>query len=121
MTKLFVGGFPLNMKELELVQLISPYGTVDTIKIVRDKKTGKCKGYAFLEMKDKAGAENAMDALNGVMLKDKALSLNIVPDAPPVSAPAPQRFAPKPGSGERFTRMIKPGEALKPKRPRKQF
>jgi len=38
MTKLFVGGFPLDMTELELVQLVSPHGTVNTIKIVRDKK-----------------------------------------------------------------------------------
>jgi len=121
MTKLFVGGFPLNMKELELVQLVSPYGTVDTIKIVRDKKTGKCKGYAFLEMSDLAGAENAMDALNGVMLKDKALTLNIVPETVAPPKPAPQKFAPRPAAGERFTRMIKPGEAVKPKRPRKQF
>lgn len=89
MTKLFVGGFPLDMNELQLVQMISPYGEVSTIKIVRDKKTGKCKGYAFLEMMDKAGAENAIEALDGTMTANRPLNLNIVPDAPP----APSRPA----------------------------
>jgi RNA recognition motif-containing protein len=120
MTKLFVGGFPLNMKELELVQMISLYGTVSTIKIVRDKRTGKCKGYAFLEMTDRAGAENAIEALNGTVIKDKALSLNIVPDVP-APKQQPQRFSPRPGAGERFTRMVKPDEGARPKRTRRQF
>lgn len=38
MTKLFVGGFPLQITELELVQRLSLYGEVATIKIVGKKK-----------------------------------------------------------------------------------
>jgi RNA recognition motif-containing protein len=122
MTKLFVGGFPLDMKELELVQLISPYGTVNTIKIVRDKKTGKCKGYAFLEMADKIDAQNAIYALNGTPMKDKKLNLNIVEEAPP--PPPPPQFSPPKTErqpAERFSMMVKRDENVKPKRPRKQF
>ncbi len=44
LVKLYIGGFPLEMTELELVQTVSPYGEVSTIKIVRDKVTRKCKG-----------------------------------------------------------------------------
>eukprot|EP01037_Dinobryon_pediforme_P015115 gene15115-15258_t len=69
--QLFIGGFPLDITELELVQLVSPYGTVNTIKIVRDKKSGKCKGYAFLEMKDQTDAESVIDALDGSPMRDK--------------------------------------------------
>jgi RNA recognition motif-containing protein len=65
MVKLFVGGFPLEMTELELVQLIAPHGDVSTIKIVRDKKTRVCKGYAFLEMTDRKGAEQVIEMLDG--------------------------------------------------------
>jgi RNA recognition motif-containing protein len=78
MVKLFVGGFPLYMQEMELVQLISPYGEVDTIKIIRDKRTWICKGYAFVEMKDVGGAACAIEALNGAGMGDRILSLNIV-------------------------------------------
>jgi RNA recognition motif-containing protein len=86
MTKLFIGGFPLDITELALVQLVAPYGDVSTIKIVRDKKTRKCKGYAFIEMAELEGAQNAIEALSGTTFGDRELSLNIVqekPAAPP--------------------------------------
>lgn len=86
MVKLFVGGFPLDMTELELVQMVSPFADVSTIKIVRDKKTRICKGYAFLEVTEEIDALNAINELNGTQMKDRELLLNIVPDKP---APAP--------------------------------
>ena len=55
----------MDITELELVMIISPHGDVSTIKIVRDKKTGNCKGYAFVEMVDKDGAERAVARLPG--------------------------------------------------------
>ena len=82
MIKLFLGGFPLDSSELELVQLVSPYAEVSTIKIVRDKATKKCKGYAFLEVSDEAGADRAMDALDGSDIKGKPLSVNKVAEEP---------------------------------------
>ena len=78
MKKLFIGGFPLDITELELVQLVSPHGSVETIKIVRDRKTGICKGYAFLEMIDLAAAENAVAMLDKTMLAGRELTVNIV-------------------------------------------
>ncbi|HEY9195358.1 MAG TPA: RNA-binding protein [Mucilaginibacter sp.] len=88
MVKLFVGGFPLDMTELDLVKIINLHGEVSTIKIVRDKKTRICKGYAFLEMKDRAGAENAVIALDGTPMGDRVLNVkineeNAVKQAPP--------------------------------------
>ena len=80
MVKLFVGGFPLEMTELEIVKMIGPHGDVETIKIVRDKKTRICKGYAFLEMKDRTGAENAVIALDGTPIADRILSVKINDD-----------------------------------------
>jgi RNA recognition motif-containing protein len=80
MTKIFLGGFPLDSTELELVQLVSPYAEVSTIKIVRDKISKKSKGYAFLEIKDEKGADRIMDALDGAAMKSKSLTVNKVPD-----------------------------------------
>jgi RNA recognition motif-containing protein len=77
MVKLFVGGFPLDIEELELAKLFGPHGDISTVKIVRDKKTRICKGYAFIEMTDRIGAENAAEALNGSMMEGKALTVNI--------------------------------------------
>lgn len=82
MIKLFVGGFPLDMTELEIVQIIAPYADVVTIKIVRDKKTKICKGYAFLEIADRAGAEQAIIELDGTPLAGRELRLSIVETTP---------------------------------------
>jgi RNA recognition motif-containing protein len=88
MVKIFVGGFPLDMTELELVQMVALHGDVSTIKIVRDKKTKICKGYAFIEMTSLQAAEQVMDALNGTSLKGRELIINIVEEKP---APPPPR------------------------------
>ncbi len=82
MVKLFIGGFPLDMSELEIVQRVALHTDVLTIKIVRDKKTRVCKGYAFLEVADRAGAEQAIAALSGTHIAGRELLLNIVEDQP---------------------------------------
>lgn len=79
MVKVYIGGFPLELPdmELELVQLVSRYGEVDTIKVVRDKKTRKCKGYAFIEMPERKQADLAIEELDGTRFKGKILQLSI--------------------------------------------
>ncbi|MGF7082801.1 RNA recognition motif domain-containing protein [Mucilaginibacter sp. UYCu711] len=78
LTKLFIGGFPLDMTELEIVQLVALYAEVRTIKVVRDKKTKICKGYAFLETADQSGAELAIATLDGTLVAGRELRLSIV-------------------------------------------
>jgi RNA recognition motif-containing protein len=104
MTKLFISGFPLTSTELELVQMVAPYGTVSTIKIVRDKQTHKCKGYAFIEMTTAEEAENAVTALDGAEMQGRELKLNVVADEPAVKT---------------YVRLSPPGDPLRKKRPRR--
>jgi RNA recognition motif-containing protein len=111
MIKLFVGGFPLDMTELDLVKMINLHGEVSTIKIVRDKKTRICKGYAFLEMKDRAGAENAVNALDGTPIGDRTLNVKINEETPIRQAPPKKAFG--------FNSFKKPAEAVRNKRPRR--
>ena len=85
MVKIFVGGFPLEMEEMDLVRLVSPYGEVSTIKIVRDKATRICKGYAFLEITNEEGALAAIAALDGMQLGKRQLSVNLA--EPPQTTP----------------------------------
>lgn len=92
MVKLFVGGFPLDMTELDLVKIINLHGEVSTIKIVRDKKTRICKGYAFLEMKDREGAENAVIALDGTPMGDRILNVKINEETFVKKAPPKRNF-----------------------------
>jgi RNA recognition motif-containing protein len=77
MVKLFVGGFPLEITELELAKLIAPFGDIGTMKIVRDKQTRKCKGYAFVEMMTDEGADQAILNLDGVEMDGRVLTVKI--------------------------------------------
>jgi RNA recognition motif-containing protein len=125
MIKLFVGGFPLDITEMELVMMISPHGDVSTIKIVRDKKTGTCKGYAFLEMNDREGAERAVEALDGSAIGDRVLSVKINEEKPVVAKRPYSKFnsnySSSSSSKPSYTKVVRPGAEVKPKRPRKQF
>lgn len=77
MIKLFIVGFPRDMEEIELVELFSAYGTVSTVRIITDKDSGISKGYGFLEMTDEAGAQRAIDAMNGATIDEREISVRI--------------------------------------------
>ena len=113
MVKLFVSGFPLDITEIELAKLIAPHGDIATIKIVRDKKTRVCKGYAFVEMETQEGAEQASEALNGSVMQERELTVKIS-EAPPTP---PQR--PKFNATRRYSSAKpSPSSTERPKRPR---
>ncbi|MDH5179246.1 MAG: RNA-binding protein [Gammaproteobacteria bacterium] len=64
MKKLFVGSLPPGMTEESLTVLFSEYGKVRSIKLAKDLFSGKCKGFAYLEMEGHE-AKAAIDGLNG--------------------------------------------------------
>ena len=119
MTKLFVSGFPLDISELALVQLFGFHADIETIKIVRDKKTRVCKGYAFLEIANRKDAENAVEALDNTPYKGRMLSVKIKEEDPfpPMNSSWPE-VKPKSFKTNESHENISP--VIKPKRPRKQ-
>ena len=64
MKKIFVGGLPSTTTEESLQELFSQFGTVHSIKIVKDLFSGGCKGFGFLEMEGHE-ARAAITGLNG--------------------------------------------------------
>jgi RNA recognition motif-containing protein len=74
--KIFVGNLSWESTEEELNNLFAESGQVTSVKIITDKFTGQPKGFAFVEMATDAEARKAIEALNGTMLKDRALTVN---------------------------------------------
>jgi RNA recognition motif-containing protein len=64
MKKLFVGSLSPTTTEESLTELFSQYGKVRSLKLAKDLFSGKCKGFAFLEMEGHE-ARAAMAELNG--------------------------------------------------------
>ncbi|TSJ36407.1 RNA-binding protein [Mucilaginibacter corticis] len=77
--KLFIGGYPLEMDEMGLAQLIAPHGDIVEMKLVRDKKTRKAKGYAFVVMASENDAIAVISALDGTKTSNRRLIVSLAP------------------------------------------
>jgi RNA recognition motif-containing protein len=73
---IFVGNLPFEVTEDELKQIFEVHGKVTSVSILKDKFTGKPRGFGFVEMADKASAEIAISALNGKDLKGRNMTVN---------------------------------------------
>ena len=74
--KLYVGNLPFNTDETQLQDLFAQAGTVDTVNVVRDRETGRARGFAFVEMGTDAEAQTAINKLNSYELGGRALTVN---------------------------------------------
>ena len=54
---MYIGNLNYNVKEPDLREVMEEYGTVDSIKVITDRSSGKSKGFAFVEMPNHDGAE----------------------------------------------------------------
>lgn len=75
MKKLFVGSLPPTTTEKSLQELFSQYGTVRSIKLVKDLFSGTCKGFGFLEMEGHE-ARAAIAGLNGKSFEGHTIKVN---------------------------------------------
>lgn len=74
--KLYVGNLPFNTEEAQLQELFAQAGTVDTVSVVRDRETGRARGFAFVEMGSDEEAQQAIKQLNSYELGGRALTVN---------------------------------------------
>ncbi len=74
--KLYVGNLPYETDEAALQDLFSQAGTVDTVQIMRDRETGRARGFAFVEMATEADAQNAINQLNERPFGGRTLAVN---------------------------------------------
>jgi cold-inducible RNA-binding protein len=75
-TKLFVGNLSFDVVENDLQDLLSQHGPVNEVNVIMDKTTGRARGFAFVTMNTKEGADAAVLALNGKDWKGRALTVN---------------------------------------------
>ncbi|MCM2252572.1 MAG: RNA-binding protein [Ramlibacter sp.] len=91
--KLYVGNLSYSVRDEDLQQQFSAFGSVHSAKVIMDRDTGGSKGFAFVEMSSPAEAEAAIQGLNGKNFGGRDLTVNI---ARPTEARSPR------GSGGGF-------------------
>lgn len=76
-SKLYVGNLPYSATEDELKSLFGQAGTVTSVAIIKDRETGRSKGFAFVEMSSADEAQKAISMLTGHMLGGRDLRVSI--------------------------------------------
>ncbi|MEW6262687.1 MAG: RNA-binding protein [Thermodesulfobacteriota bacterium] len=73
---LYVGNLSFSVTEASLKELFAPYGEVVSARIITDRYSGQPRGFAFVEMSNRAEGEKAMAALNGQEVDQRRISVN---------------------------------------------
>jgi len=76
MKNIYVGNMDASTTDEDLKTAFATYGPVGAVTIVKDKATGVPRGFAFVEMSDDKGAQEAILGLNGSLLAGKAITVN---------------------------------------------
>ncbi|MEY4568087.1 MAG: hypothetical protein RLY14_3057 [Planctomycetota bacterium] len=75
-TKLYVGNLAYSVNDNGLKDLFSQYGNVRSAQVVKDRDTGRSKGFGFVEMEDSNDAKAAIENLNEHEHEGRPLTVN---------------------------------------------
>lgn len=73
---IYVGNLPYSMTDEELASVFTEFGSVSSASVVRDKFTGRSRGFGFVEMGDSDEASRAIESVNGRSLNGRAMVAN---------------------------------------------
>lgn len=73
--RIYVGNLPFTASEEDVSALFAQYGEVISCHLLKDRETGRPRGFGFVEMED-AGAAKAIEALDGKDFGGRTLRVN---------------------------------------------
>ena len=76
-TRIYVGNLNKSTTQEEINTLFAQAGTVTSVDLIKDKGTGKSKGFAFVTMPEQAEAEKAISMFNAYSLDESELKVNV--------------------------------------------
>lgn len=74
--KLYVGNLGYGIGDSDLEKLFSPYGSVRSAQVIKDRDTGRSKGFGFVEMDSGQAGQAAISTLNGKEVEGRTLVVN---------------------------------------------
>lgn len=75
--KLYVGNLPYTTVDADLESLFSQAGTVKSAQVIKDRQSGRSKGFAFVEMSSTDEAQNAITMFHGKDFSGRPLTVNL--------------------------------------------
>eukprot|EP01136_Pigoraptor_vietnamica_P008117 Opistho-1_new@43062 len=114
----FVGGLPFDLSEGDIIAVFSQYGEIVDVNLVRDKATGKSRGFAFVAYEDQRSTILAVDNFNGIKLLGRTLRVDHVANYKPPKEEEGKDGEPVEPSGRLQIGELYPGEVPESMRPR---
>lgn len=74
--KLYVGNLPFSVADQDLEGLFAQAGQVESVSVISDRDTGRSRGFGFVEMESREGAEAAIAQFNGYEMDGRAIVVN---------------------------------------------
>ena len=74
--KLYVGNLSFDATETDLEQAFGEYGEVKSVSIIKDRDTGRSRGFGFVEMRDGQAGKQAIDGLNMQQIAGRSVTVN---------------------------------------------
>ena len=73
---IYVGNLSFDVSDDELKDAFGAFGEVSSANVIKDKFTGRSRGFGFVEMPKNEEAQTAIAELNGKDMKGRALNVN---------------------------------------------
>ena len=74
--KLYVGNLSYTTSETDLQTLFAEAGAVKSVALIKDRDSGRSKGFAFVEMENQKDMQNAITLFNGKEFQNRALAVS---------------------------------------------
>ena len=75
--KLYVGNLPYNTADADLESMFSAAGTVKSAQVIKDRESGRSKGFGFVEMSSAEEANAAINMFHGKDFNGRPLTVNL--------------------------------------------
>lgn len=73
---IYVGNLSFDATEADIEHAFGEYGDVKTVSIVKDRDTGRSRGFGFVEMRDRQAGQQAIEGLNLKQIAGRAITVN---------------------------------------------
>lgn len=96
--KLFVGGLAWATDDVSLRAAFQPFGNLQDAVVIKDRDTGRSRGFGFVTYSDDASGQAALQAMNGATLDGRSIRCDAAVERERGSGPGP---GPRPGGMDR--------------------
>ena len=102
--KVYVGNLPYSFTEDKLTELFSSYGEISEATLIKDKFSGRSKGFGFVTFANDEDAKKAIEEVNGKEFEGRALNVNEAKPMDPDNRPPRRSFGGNNNRGGGFNR-----------------